>query len=315
MRAKASSTAHLRIIAALLLSAVLFLCSACAADQQEPPDQNAGAGFTVPEYAGEPSVEVNGNVPTFSEDLKTEESFEEYGPLDKRGRCTAALANLSEDTEPAYGEERGDISAIHPSGWKSGQGWERCHLIAWKLSAENDNKRNLVTGTHYMNSSGMLPYEDEVSWYIRRTGNHVLYEVEPIFEGKNMVCSGVRMQAESVEDGGKGISFHVYCFNVEPGKQIDYKTGEVSPSGQAAEAAGQSGGNGQGETAVQKDQGQKQTGDARIRVYVLNTNTMRFHYPSCPSVSQTAKHNREKVRTSREELIRQGYEPCGECEP
>ena len=256
------------------------------------------AEFIIPEYEGEPSVEINHNIPMFDSSLPpgfdearlARESFEVYGKLDKRGRCTTAFANLSVDTQPGGNEARGDISMIHPSGWRSGQGWERCHLIGWQLGAENDNDRNLVTGTHYMNVDGMLPYENQVASYIAETGNHVLYEVTPAFAGKNMVCSGVHMQAESVEDDG--VSFNVFCFNVSPGNEINYKTGKVTVVDEAVAAAG-----------------------AFERAYVINKNTMRFHYPSCSSVAQMAEHNRETVNATRQELIDQGYQPCGVCEP
>ena len=250
------------------------------------------SGDEIPAYEGEPYVTVNGNEPEFDDGLLKEESFEEYGSLDKYGRCTTATACLSTDTQPGNGEARGDISSVHPSGWRSGEGWERCHLIGWQLSGENDNARNLVTGTHYMNVSGMLPFENDVEWYISETGNHVLYEVTPVYEGKNLICSGVQMQAESVEDKGKGISFNVFCFNVAPGKTIDYKTGETKVTD---------------EDVVSEN--------SFSRVYILNTNTMKFHYPTCSSVADMAEHNKKEVTCSREELIDQGYSPCGNCEP
>ena len=250
------------------------------------------ADFAIPEYEGNPYVIINGNVPELDDSLKTEESFENYGPLDKHGRCTKAVANLSIDTQPAATEERGDISSVHPSGWRSGMGWERCHLIGWQLSAENDNRYNLVTGTHYMNVSGMLPFENRVDWYLEETGNHVLYEVEPVYKGKELVCRGVQMQAESVEDNGKGISFNVFCFNVSPGKEIDYKTGAVLTTDEKLAAE-----------------------NSFSRVYILNTNSKKFHYPTCSSVAQMAEHNKKQVTQSREELIKEGYSPCGNCEP
>lgn len=253
-------------------------------------DNTVGSDFVIPDYNGQPSVPVNDNQPQLDDSLKTTESFEDYGALDKRGRCTYALANLSVDTQP-HGE-RGDISSVHPSGWKSGQGWERCHLIGWQLSGENDNARNLVTGTHYMNVDGMLLYENEVACYIEDTGNHVLYKVEPVFKGKDMICSGVHMQAESVEDDGEGVSYNVFCFNVSPGHEINYKTGEVTVTDEAVASE-----------------------NTFERTYVLNKNTMKFHYPSCSSVADMAEHNKETVTTSRDELIKQGYEPCGNCEP
>lgn len=262
-----------------------------ASDPQGDGGQGSG-DFAIPEYEGEPSVPVNGNEPELDEGKMTEESFEEYGDLDRQGRCTKASANLSVDTQPGESESRGDISAIHPSGWRSGQGWERCHLIGWQLSGENDNKKNLVTGTHYMNVEGMLPYENQVSWYISETGNHVLYEVTPVYEGKNQICSGVHMQARSVEDEGRGVSFNVFCFNVSPGHEINYKTGEMTVTDEELAAA-----------------------QSFERGYVLNNNTMVFHYPSCSSVAKMAEHNREVVTSSRQELISQGYKPCGNCEP
>lgn len=251
-----------------------------------------GEDFAIPEFANEPSVEINNNVPVFDDALKTGKSFETYGALDKHGRCTTAIANLSTDTQPGASENRGDISSVHPSGWKSEQGWERCHLIGWQLSGENDNPRNLVTGTHYMNVEGMLPYENMVEWYISETGNHVLYEVTPIFEGKNMVCAGVHMQGYSVEDDGSGVSFNVFCFNVKPGYDINYKTGEV--------------------TVADEEIARQQSFD---RGYVLNTSTMKFHYPSCSSVAAMSEKNKQYVETSREELVEKGYSPCGNCEP
>lgn len=252
----------------------------------------SGADIEIPEYDGEASVKINGNQPMFADALKTTDSREEYGKLDKRGRCTGAFANLSVDTQPAPSEERQDISSVHPSGWRSGMGWERCHLIGWQLCGENANEKNLVTGTHYMNVDGMLPYENEVHTYIEETGNHVLYLVEPVFKGKNMVCSGVHMQAESVEDDGEGVSFNVFCFNVSPGNEIDYKTGAVTVTDEAV--------------AEQ---------NAFERTYVLNTNTMKFHYPSCDSVARMSDHNKETVTAKRGDLIKQGYDPCGMCEP
>lgn len=298
-----------KITAVLTIILILSFCG-CSQTAEETPESDKAATTTeitsetttettvandvseIPEYSGEPSVAVNDNIPVFDDSLKTTDSFEEYGALDKRGRCTTAMANLSVDTQPASNEVRGDIASVHPSGWKSDQGWERCHLIGWQLSGENDNPRNLVTGTHYMNVDGMLPYENEVATYIEETGNHVLYQVTPIFKGKNMVCSGVQMQAESVEDEGEGVSFNVFCFNVSPGREIDYKTGSVTITDEEVASA-----------------------NSFERTYVLNRNTMRFHYPSCSSVSQMAEHNREYVTTSREKLIQEGFQPCGNCEP
>lgn len=181
-------------------------------------------------YDGEISVEVNNNNPVFTkEDLKkAKKGFESYSKLDSLGRCGTAEASICVDTMPAAGENRGSMGSVTPSGWQSISFWCRCHLIGWQLSAENDNDRNLITGTTRMNMSGMLPYENKVAKYIEENpSNHVLYRIEPLYAGKNLVASGVNMQAESVEDKGKGLSFNVYVFNYQPGYIINYKNGMV----------------------------------------------------------------------------------------
>ena len=138
---------------------------------------------------------------------------------------------------PKEGEERGDIGSVkNLSGWvqkrydnliKDKYLYNRCHLIGWQLSAENANKQNLITGTRYLNTEGMLPFENEVAGYINtNVKNHVLYRVTPIYKDENLLASGVEMEAWSVEDNGKGVCFNVYCYNVQPGIAIDYATGE-----------------------------------------------------------------------------------------
>lgn len=180
------------------------------------------------------STIVNGNKPYFTLEEKTYvDSFEEYSPLDDLGRAVEAFALLGPETLPA--EERGAIGNIKPSGWHTVKYpdviedlylYNRCHLIAFCLSGENDNEKNLITGTRYMNVEGMLPYEIEVANYIEDTGNHVLYRATPVYEGDDLVAQGVRLEAYSIEDHGEGISFHVFCHNIQPGITIDYSTGE-----------------------------------------------------------------------------------------
>lgn len=196
-----------------------------------PSGDEADATTTeIPEYSGEPYSIINNNIPFFTE--TTTECFEEYPELDSLGRCGAAYACVGIDTMPT--EERESISEVKPSGWHNkpydfvdgGYVYNRCHLIGFQLTGENANERNLVTGTRYMNVKGMLPFENEVADYIASTGNHVMYRVTPVFEGDNLVCSGVLMEAYSVEDDGAGVRFCVFCFNVQPGVSIDYKTGE-----------------------------------------------------------------------------------------
>ena len=197
------------------------------------PEQDKSAEVVVPTYCGQPYVEINNNKPFFEKDEIHTESFERYSELDLLGRCGVAYANVSKETMPD--EERGQIGMIKPTGWHtvkypkiidSRYLYNRCHLIAWCLSGENANEKNLITGTRYMNTEGMLPFENMIANYIDETGNHVLYRVTPVFEGINLVASGVLMEAYSVEDRGAGIQFCVYCYNVQPGIEIDYATGE-----------------------------------------------------------------------------------------
>lgn len=182
------------------------------------------------QYDGEIAVEIENNVPSFTDKelKKAEKGFESYSKLDSLGRCGVAEASICVDTMPIEGEKRGSLGSVDPSGWQNGCGWCRCHLIGWQLSAENDNERNLVTGTSRMNMSGMLPYENMIARYIEENPDrHVMYRVEPIYDGRNLVSSGVVMQAESVEDKGAGLSFNIYVFNYQPGYIINYKDGTV----------------------------------------------------------------------------------------
>lgn len=193
------------------------------------------AGLNIPAYSGQPYTIINDNVPYFNEEDKQVKSFESYSNLDSLGRCGVAYACVSRELMPT--EDRGEIGSIKPSGWNQTKYegivdsnppylYNRCHLIAYCLTAENANEKNLITGTRYLNVKGMLPFEEEVARYLDTHDNHVLYRVTPIFEGNNLVASGVLIEAYSVEDEGAGICFCVYCYNVQPGVEIDYKTGE-----------------------------------------------------------------------------------------
>lgn len=187
---------------------------------------------SIPEYSGNPYIIVNDNIPFFTDGDITTTSFENYGELDSLGRCTVAYANVGKDIMPT--EKRGSIGSVKPTGWQTAKYdcvdgkylYNRCHLIGYQLTAENANKNNLITGTRYLNVDGMLPFENMVADYIKETDNHVLYRVTPLFEGDNLVASGVLMEAKSVEDNGEGILFNVYCYNVQPGIVIDYATGD-----------------------------------------------------------------------------------------
>lgn len=193
---------------------------------------------TIPEFTSTPYVVLNNNEPNFNKEDFTTNSFEKYSKLDSLGRCGVAYACLSIDTMPSANEERESISSVEPSGWVNkkyknvdgGYLYNRCHLIGYQLGAENANEENLITGTRYMNTEGMLPFENQVADYIKETRNHVLYRITPIYKDKNLVASGVQMEAKSVEDNGKGICFNVYCYNSQPGIEINYKTGESKES-------------------------------------------------------------------------------------
>lgn len=188
----------------------------------------------VPEYSGEAYAIINSNQPFFTEEDMTTQAFEKYSELDELGRCQEAYANVGKELMPV--QPRGNIGSIKPTGWQtvkydniSGKYlYNRCHLIGYQLTAENANKCNLITGTRYLNIDGMLPFENMTADYIKETNNHVLYRVTPIFEGEDMLARGVLMEAYSVEDDGDGICFCIYAYNVQPGIDIDYKTGESS---------------------------------------------------------------------------------------
>lgn len=183
-------------------------------------------------YTGEVYSVINNNEPQFTQDEITDKYFENYAPLDDYGRCGVAFACLGKETMPT--EERGEIGSVKPTGWHTVKYdcvdgkylYNRCHLIGFQLSGENANKRNLITGTRYLNIDGMLPFENMVADYIDETNNHVMYRVTPVFYGDDLVAEGVQIEAYSVEDEGEGVCFNVYCFNVQPGVVIDYATGE-----------------------------------------------------------------------------------------
>ncbi|MGN0408242.1 MAG: DNA/RNA non-specific endonuclease [Bacteroides sp.] len=248
----------------------------------------------IPEYSGEPYTVVNGNRPDFSDsDKQSTEAFEYYSDLDYLGRCGQAYANICAETRPT--KEREPIGNVKPSGWQTVKYsglvdgnylYNRCHLIGYQLTGENANEKNLITGTRYMNINGMLHFEEQVDSYVDDTGNHVLYRVTPVFAGKNLVASGVQIEAWSVEDKGEGVCFNVYCYNVQPGIEIDYATGDSHESENAYGAAGK---------------------------FILNTNTKKFHIPSCSTVSDIAQHNKKTYSGTIEELKKQGYSPCKRC--
>ncbi len=251
----------------------------------------------VPAYSGKPYEVINDNVPYFTGAELTEISFEDYSDLDFLGRCGAASASVGTDIMPT--EKRGDIGQVKPSGWQTVKYdsidgkylYNRCHLIGYQLTGENANEKNLITGTRYLNIEGMLPFENMVADYVKETENHVMYRVTPVFEGDNLVASGVLMEGRSVEDDGDGIMFCVYAYNVQPGISISYADGSSV-------------------LAEESRSGGEETAD-----YILNTSTMKFHYPTCSSAEEMNESNKETFTGSRDQLITQGYAPCKRCNP
>lgn len=290
----------------IILAAVLVVC-ACCCSPFKTEAQNGSAAYSaefnisaVPEYSKKPYAEINGNVPFF----KTEEisifSFESYAPLDSLGRCGECIASVGVDLMPT--EKRGEIGSVKPSGWHTVRYdgivegkylYNRCHLIGYQLSGENANERNLITGTRYMNTEGMLPFENKVSEYVKKTKNHVMYRSTPVFEGENLLAKGVLLEALSVEDNGKGLKFCVFCYNVQPGINIDYLTGESKKAGAEEEKSEE-----KGETT-----------------FVINKNTKKFHLNTCKNLKDIKPKNKKDTDMTAEELKKAGYSPCRICNP
>lgn len=303
------------VLAVAALFAVFLAACSNGSAQRDKYDLPAGDFYTsyeiggsadlldVPEYSGSPFIVINENEPLFTESEKTDVSFEYYSPLDSLGRCGAAAACIGVDIMPT--EERGSIGSVKPSGWQTVKYdivdgkylYNRCHLIAYMLSGENANEKNLITGTRYLNVEGMLPFENMVADYVKETKNHVMYRVTPVFDGANLVANGLLMEALSVEDGGDGISFCVFVYNVQPGVVIDYSDGASSLAADSHYAS------------------DGKTTESAAEKYVINKNTRRFHKPSCPSIAHIKEENKLDYSGARSELIKQGYEPCESCKP
>ena len=301
---------NLKLLLGSLLLSLSLLFGGCSADEStnknirisnETSDKLADTPSTsydlksIPEYSGEPYVTIHDNVPFFLEEELTTDAFETYSELDDLGRCCTAYANICEDIMPT--EKRGKIGMIKPSGWHTVKYtgidgnylYNRCHLIGYQLSAENANEKNLITGTRYLNVTGMLPFENMVADYVNETGNHVLYRVTPIYNQENLVADGVLMEAQSVENDD--LAFCVYCYNVQPGIEIDYHTGDSKSS--------------------ETEQPSKTSED----LYVLNRNTKKFHRPNCSSVQDIKPKNKQEFSGNTKALIQQGYSPCKNCNP
>ncbi len=256
----------------------------------------------VPAFDGETAyVSINANTPFFTQEEYTTTSFETFAALDALGRCGVAYACVARDLMPT--QDRESISSVKPSGWQSTTYdhisgkylYNRCHLIGFQLTGENANERNLITGTRFLNIEGMLPFEDMVADHVKETEHHVLYRVTPIYNGEELVAQGVLMEGYCVECAGEEIVFCVYAYNVQPGVVIDYATGlsrlsTDPPTPSAPEQTTQS-------------------------TYVLNTDSKRFHLPTCSGAESMKPENRQQTDKSRDALIAEGYVPCGTCHP
>ena len=331
------------VIAALLSAvAVIFSMTCCSkvslsADSSSGSDSYSVSSFSsadaaashaftysmVQPYDGVPSVKINDDKPFFDKSALTLEPFENYSKRDGLGRCGAAYANVCRELMPT--ETRGVIGSIHPTGWhtvkyagiEGNYLYNRCHLIAYRLTGENDNEDNLITGTRYMNVDGMQPYETQVSEYVESTGHHVHYRATPVFFDDDLLARGVLIEAQSVEDDK--IHFCRFCYNVQPGIIIDYSDGSSNGPefvGSDAEAPAES--KGTSEAAPSRELpvvSPSKESRGNVRTYILNTNTNKFHYPECESVPKIKDKNKKEVEATREEIIAQGYEPCQNCDP
>lgn len=297
----------------------------------------------IPAYTGALCININHGEPGFTEQDEARGTFLQFSDLDFEGRCGTAFARIGPDT--ISNEKRGDISQVHPSGWvqrkysfvDDGMLYNRSHLIAHQLCGENANEKNLITGTRTFNAVGMLYYEELVGDYVRSTGNHVLYRVTPLFAANDLVARGVQMEAKSVEDNGEAVQFNVFVYNAEPGVAIDYVTGEswessetpqVTSEGSATittaaaaradkAAAGRSAGDGSGtgDEASNADRTAGNQGASKQQDYILNVKNKKFHKPDCSAASDISSANKQDFTGTRDQLIAQGYSPCGICKP
>ena len=282
-----------------ILGVIILIFSVCKS-QNSYNNQYPFSVSDIPQYTDSAYIEINGNIPFFTEEDYTSRSFEKYSELDELNRCGVAFSNIGVELMPT--EEREYIGQVKPSGWQISKYdfidgkylYNRCHLIGFQLTGENANEKNLITGTRYLNINGMLPFENMVADYIRQSKNHVLYRVTPVFEGENLIASGVLIEAKSIEDNGEGICFNVYCYNIQPGVEIDYSDGSNS--------------------LVEHSLEQIDKKEEKI-TYIANKNSKVFHIPACQSVTSIKEKNKKYLTCNRDEAIKQSFIPCVSCKP
>ena len=298
-----------------LLIAIALIFNSCSFDDLQSifypgePSAPSVSLDTIPDFDGStPYVIINENVPFFT-DEKTDSAYETFSELDSLGRCGVAVSCIGKELMPT--EERGSIGHVKPSGWHSVKYdivdgkylYNRCHLIGFQLTGENDNEKNLITGTRYMNVEGMLPFENMVADYVKETNNHVLYRVTPIYDRYDLVASGVLIEAKSIEDDE--IVFCVYVYNEQPGIVIDFATGNSRLSTDPPSA---------------NDGGSDDTGSSSgieegEETFILNNSSKKFHKEDCSGVKSMSEANKSTYTGERQDLIEDGYEPCGTCNP
>ena len=299
-------------VLALLLALTLSLTSCAVPGFSASPDGESGSHPMSGEYESTEDLPLyehrNGGIPYFTDDEITSTAYEKYSPLDSLGRCGVAIACIGKELMPKDGETREEINSVKPSGWYQAKYshvsgtylYHRSHLIGWQLTAENANELNLITGTEYMNTDGMLPFENMVAKYIKNTSNHVMYRVTPDFKDNNLVASGVLIEAWSVEDNGKGICICVYVYNRQPGVAINYKDGSSKLASES-------------NTTPNEPEAPDEIPGATK--YILNTSSKKFHLESCTYGQKTSTANKQFYTGYREDLIDEGYSPCGSCNP
>lgn len=298
-----------------LLIAISLLFNSCSFDDLQSvfypgePSAPSVSLDTIPDFDGStPYVIINENVPFFT-DEKTDSTYETFSELDSLGRCGVAVSCIGKELMPT--EERGSIGHVKPSGWHSVKYdivdgkylYNRCHLIGFQLTGENDNEKNLITGTRYMNVEGMLPFENMVADYVKETNNHVLYRVTPIYDGYDLVASGVLIEAKSIEDDE--IAFCVYVYNEQPGIIIDFATGNSRLSTDPPPA----------NDGTSDDTGSSSGIEEGEETFILNTSSKKFHKEDCSGVKSMSEANKSTYTGERQDLIEDGYEPCGTCNP
>ena len=304
----------INILALLTLISLIFTCLASCV--QIPSDNSTPISLdAIPAFDGEtPYVVINEGKPSFTEEDMVTESYEKYSPLDSLGRCGVTIACVGIDIMPT--EDRGSIGSVKPSGWQTVKYdvvdgkylYNRCHLIGYQLTGENANKENLITGTRYMNVDGMLPFENMVADYVKETENHVIYRVTPIFEGTNLVASGVLMEAKSVEDNGEGLEFCVYVYNNQPGISIDYRNGDSKLDDGTSFPTEEPDDN--------KEDQPSEEQNPNLSTYVINKSTKKVHREDCRYATDLKEENKEIYTGTLDDLLSDGdFSACGTCKP